>query len=82
MIGRHLGNIGVLAKPAPEVAADGGDGIRKRAREKMKQGFFFDRINMTGDNFAIDQSKQHAGLVFSNAAYSPTAFFYDAPMAA
>jgi hypothetical protein len=48
----------------------------------MKQGFFFDGINMTGYCFAIDQSKQHAGLVFSNAAYSPTAIFYDAPMAA
>jgi hypothetical protein len=48
----------------------------------MKQGFFFDGINMTGYCFAIDQSKQHAGLVFSNAAFTPTAIFYDAPMAA
>jgi hypothetical protein len=85
MIGRHLGNIGILAKFAPQVAADGGDGIRKRAREKMKQGFFFDRINMAGDNFAINQLNQrlqHAGLVFSNAAFPPAAFFYDAAMAA
>jgi hypothetical protein len=82
MIGRHLGNIGVLAKPAPQVAADGGDGIRKRAREKMKQGFFFDRINMTGDNFAINQGMQHAGPVFANAAFPPAAFLYNAAMAA
>jgi hypothetical protein len=82
VIGGHLGNIGVLTKPAPQVATDRSNGIRKRARQKMKQGFFFDGINMTGDGFAIDQSQQHAGPVFSNAAYSPAAFFYDAPMAA
>jgi hypothetical protein len=82
MIDRHLGNIGILAKFAPKVAADGGDGIRERAREKMKQGFFFDRINMAGDNFAINQRMQHAGPVFANAAFPPAACFYDAAMAA
>jgi hypothetical protein len=82
VIGGHLGNIGILAKFTPQVATDGGNGIRKRAWQKVKQGFFFDRINMTRDGFVIDQGQQHAGPVFSNGAYSPAVFFYDAPMAA
>jgi hypothetical protein len=37
---------------------------------------------MAGDNFAINQCVQNAGPVFANTAFPPSAFLYDAAMAA
>jgi hypothetical protein len=63
-----LGNIGVLAKAASKVTTDGGDGIRKGSRKEVKKRFFFDRINVSGNEFTINQSFQGAGLVFTHVA--------------
>jgi hypothetical protein len=82
MISGHLGNIGILAKPAAKVTAHGGNRIRKSARQKMKQGFFFDGIHMPGNDFTINQRVKFAGLILAHAAFTPSAIFYHATMAA
>jgi hypothetical protein len=70
------------AKLAPEIATHRGNRIRKRSRQEMKQGFFFDGIDMAGNDFAINQGEQFAGLILTHAAKPPAAFFYDTAMAA
>jgi hypothetical protein len=82
VICRHLRNIGILAKPTPEIAADSGYRIRKGARQKVKQRFFFDGIHVPGNQFSINQRLQQAGFIFAHTAQAPSAVFYDTAMAA
>jgi hypothetical protein len=81
-IGRHLGNIGILAKAAFKVAADSGNGIRRCPGKEMKQGFFFNRIDVLGDEITIDQGIQNTGVVFTHIANPSAAVFDDTTMAA
>jgi len=46
----------------------------------MKQWFFFNRINMFGDNPAIDQTKEHTGTIFTHTAQAAFAAGYPAMM--
>jgi hypothetical protein len=71
-----------LTEAAAKVATDGGDRIRKGSRQKMKQGFFFDGINVPGDELAIDQGIENTTLIFSYAANAPSAAFNHTTMTA
>jgi len=53
MVGGHLGDIRVLTKKATEIAAHRGDGIRTTPGKEMKQGLFFNRIAVGGNNFFV-----------------------------
>jgi hypothetical protein len=75
MVGRHLGDIGILAKLAAKVAAHGGHGIGKRSGQKVIEGFFFNRIDMLRNQFPIYQRFQTAALVFPYTANSPPPLF-------
>jgi hypothetical protein len=48
----------------------------------MKQGLFFDGVNMPRNDLAINQRLQTASLILTNAAFTSTAIFYHAAMAA
>jgi hypothetical protein len=48
----------------------------------VKQRLFFDGIHVPGDQFAINQRLQFAGLIFAHTTQAPTAVFYHAAMAA
>jgi hypothetical protein len=82
VIGGHLSDIGVLAKLAAKVAANRRNGVRKGAGQKMKQGFFFDGINVPGNEFAVNQCLQDTARIFTNAANSPTTVFDHTAMTA
>jgi hypothetical protein len=82
VIDRHLGNVGILAKFASEVAPHGGNRIGKGARQKMKQRFFFDGVHMPRNDFSINQGVQRTVLILANAAFTAVARFYHAAMAA
>jgi hypothetical protein len=58
LVGRHLGYVRVLAKKAFEVATDCCNGVGKGAREEMKEGFLFDRINVSCNDLPIDQADE------------------------
>jgi hypothetical protein len=81
-IGGHLSDVGILAKTAAEVAADGGNGIRKGPGKEMKQRFFFNGINVPGYELTVDQGLQNAGLVFAHTAYPAATVFDYTAMAA
>ena len=76
-IRRHLSNICILTKTALEVASHRSDGIRETPREKMIQRFFFDGIDVTGNNPTVHSGFQSAPSVLSNTAYAPEPVFYD-----
>jgi hypothetical protein len=48
----------------------------------MKEGLFFNGVHMPCDDLAINQRLQTASLILTNAAFTPTAVFYHAAMAA
>jgi hypothetical protein len=81
-IGGHLSNVGILAKAAFKVAANGGNGIGKRSGKEMKQRLFFNGINVPGYELTVDQGLQNASLVFTHIAYPSAAVFDYTTMAA
>jgi hypothetical protein len=81
-IGGHLSNVGILAKAASKVAADGGNGIRKCSGKEMKQRFFFNGINVPGYEPTVYQGFKNAGLVCAHIAYPSAAVFDCTTMAA
>jgi hypothetical protein len=68
MVGRHLGDIGILTEETPEIAAYRGYGIRATSGQKMKQGLFFDRIAVGGNHLAIHKTYECAPAIFPNPA--------------
>jgi hypothetical protein len=48
----------------------------------MEQGFFFNRIDVLGDELTIDQGIQNAAVVFAHIAYPSAAVSDDTTMAA
>jgi len=48
----------------------------------MKQRFFFNGINVPGNEFAVNQTFQNAGLIFPDIAYTAVPFFDDTAMIA
>jgi hypothetical protein len=76
VIRRHLGDIRILAKPAAKITPHRGNGVGKAARQKMKERFFFDGINVPGDDLAVHQGFQHSGLIFPDTANTASTFFY------
>jgi len=82
MIRRHLRNIGVLTKPAFEIASNSGNGIGPAAGQKMEKRFLLDGIDISGNHFSVHQRFQGSGSVFPDIADSSLGIFDDAPMAA
>jgi hypothetical protein len=48
----------------------------------MKQRFFFDGINVPGNQFTINQCLQVSGRIFANAAYAAATVFDHTTMTA
>jgi hypothetical protein len=48
----------------------------------MKQGLFFDGINVPGNKFTVNQRLQDTARIFPHAANSPTAVFDHTAMTA
>jgi hypothetical protein len=82
VICRQLGNVCILAKPAPQIASHRSNGVGPRPRQKMEKGLFLDRIDMTCDNPAVYQRIQYTGLIFPDIADSASSRFYNAAMGA
>ena len=82
VIGGHLGDIGILAESAPKIAAHRGNGVRQGIGQKMKQGFFFDGINMPGNQITVNQGFEDTIPVFAHRAYSAAAVFDHTAVAA
>jgi len=64
---RALGNLPILTEGASEIASNGRDGKRCCTWQKMIKGFFFDGIDMGGDDFSIDMSIQLPFPVLSHS---------------
>jgi len=82
MVCRKLGNLGVLAETAPEIATNRGNGEGKGAGKNMKKGFFFYGVNVLGDKPSINQGLEHCITVFTNTTDPALAAFDDAPVVA
>lgn len=63
-----LGNLPVLAERALEIASDCGHRKREGAGKEMKEWFFFDRIYVGSDHFAIDMGEKCALNILPNSA--------------
>jgi hypothetical protein len=82
LIDRQLGDVGVLAEAAAEVASYRSNGIRKRARQKMIKRFFFNGVDVTRDEPTVNQGVQHPIPVFADVANPPLAIDDEAAMTA
>jgi hypothetical protein len=82
MIGGHLSDVGVLAKPAAKIAAHRCNGIRQGVGQKMKQGLFFNGVNVPGNEIAENKGFEGTALVFTHRAYPPAAILDHATMTA
>jgi hypothetical protein len=71
-----LGDICVLTEKAAKVAPYRGNGIGETARTKMKKGFFFDGIDILGDQMPKHERAQAAVLTLAHTAESPLALLY------
>jgi hypothetical protein len=67
---------------AAEIAARGGYGEGSGTREKMKQGFFFDGVDIHGDHFPVYEAEEGAIDVLADRAYPSLAFLYNTGMGA
>jgi hypothetical protein len=79
---RDLGNIGVLTMQAAKIAAHGGNRVGETARQNVKQRFFLDRIDMFGDEIAVDQGVECSSPVLPYPADPPFAIGDQTVMAA
>jgi hypothetical protein len=69
----HLGDVGILAETAAKIAAHRGNGIRQGVGQKMKQGFFFNGINVPGNEITVNKGYEDTAAVFTHRAYSAAA---------
>jgi hypothetical protein len=65
---RMFGDIEVLAMQAFEVASDCRNRVRTGTRQKMKERFFFDRVNTAGYYFPIDKAIENTAYIFPYSA--------------
>jgi hypothetical protein len=73
ILGIRLRNLPVLAVLTMKIAADGRYRKNTAARQKMKERFFFDRVDMDGAGIAIDDGSQHAVDIDSDPAFTALA---------
>ena len=72
-VGRHLGDIRILAEPAAEIAAHGGNRIGSAAGHEMIERLFFDGVHVAGDQFAVHPCVQGPVPVFAHGAQTAPA---------
>jgi hypothetical protein len=82
MISGHLGDVGILAETATKIAAHRGNGIRQGVGQKMKQGLFFNGINVSGYEIPVNKGFKGAAPVLTHRAYSPAAILDHTAMTA
>jgi len=78
----HLGNLPVLTEVALEIAAQGGDGIGKSAGKKVVERFFFDGVDIPGDEFAVGMGEKRPAPVLADLADAPSVLRDPAKVAA
>jgi hypothetical protein len=61
----------ILAKITIKIASDGSDGIGVGGRINMKEWFFFNGINVLGNQCSINQRVKNAVSVFPHSANAP-----------
>ena len=66
----RLRYVGILTEQAFEIAPGRGDRIARCAGKEMKQRFFFDRIDMLGDHFPVNQAPELSIPVLADPAFS------------
>jgi hypothetical protein len=79
---RHLGDVGILAEPAFEIAAHRGDGKGSAAGHQVEKRFFLNRVVTGSDQAPVYPCLQNAIPVFPHPADSPFAAADYAHMAA
>jgi len=82
MIGRHLGDVRILAEKAFEIASNGGHGIGMGPGEKMKEGFFFYGIYMSCNDLPINEAHECSVPVLTDPADSPPPILYETSVVA
>jgi hypothetical protein len=79
---RCLGDVGVLAEKALEVASNGCDGKTTRSGLKVIQGLLFDGVDVLSDESPIHQRVENSPIVLANTALASIPRFDAALMAA
>ena len=74
-----LGDLVVLAMFAAEIAAHCGNGIGKGAGQQVKDGFFFDGVDVFADQAAVVEAVKDPALIFPDLA-DPAASFANQAM--
>jgi hypothetical protein len=77
-----LRNLPVLTKPAAKIASRSGNRETRRARKKMIQWLFFNRVNVAGDNLTINMGIKYPLIVVPHPAKTKVSFAYPATVAA
>ena len=67
---------------AAEIAADSSNRKGERGRQEMKEGFFFNRVDVFTDQASVYEANEFSFLVFSNMAYAASAFLDSASVVA
>jgi hypothetical protein len=72
----------VLAEFTTEITSDGSDGVGKGAGINMKKRFFFDWVDVFGNQRSVNQCIKNAFLIFPYATNAPPVRFNSAAMRA